>query len=92
MGGCGSMKPEADFAPLCESFFTKRLIGQRKASPHTIAAYGHTFRLLVRFAQDRLGQLPSKLALAQLDAPFWRRFSMTLRRRATTTRVVEMRV
>jgi integrase/recombinase XerD len=64
------MKLEADFAPLCESFFTKRLIGQRKASPYTIAAYAHTFRLLVRFAQDRLGQLPSKLALAQLDSPF----------------------
>ena len=64
------MNLEADFAPLCESFFTKRLIGQRKASPHTVAAYAHTFRLLTRFAQDRLRQLPSKLSLAQLDAPF----------------------
>ena len=64
------MKLEPDFAPLCESFFTKRLIAQRKASPHTIAAYAHTFRLLARFAQERLSQLPSKLALAQLDAPF----------------------
>jgi integrase/recombinase XerD len=64
------MNLEADFASLCESFFTKRLIGQRKASPHTVAAYAHTFRLLTRFAQDRLRQLPSKLSLAQLDAPF----------------------
>ena len=64
------MNLEADFAPLCESFFTKRLIGQRKASPHTVAAYAHTFRLLTRFAQDRLRQLSTKLSLAQLDAYF----------------------
>jgi hypothetical protein len=38
------MKFEPDFAPLCESFFIKRLIAQRKASSHTIAAYAHTFR------------------------------------------------
>jgi integrase/recombinase XerD len=64
------MKIEPDFAPLCESFFTKRLMAQRKASPHTIAAYSHTFRLLAGFAQERLGQPPSKLAIAQLDASF----------------------
>jgi integrase/recombinase XerD len=64
------MKLQADFAPLCESFFTKRLIAQRKASPHTIAAYSHTFRLLARFAQERLRQPPSTLAIAQLDASF----------------------
>ncbi|MGA3006927.1 MAG: tyrosine-type recombinase/integrase [Opitutaceae bacterium] len=64
------MKPAADFSPLCQSFFAKRLIAQRKASPHTIAAYAQTFRLLARFAQRRLETPPSKLALAQLDAPF----------------------
>jgi site-specific recombinase XerD len=64
------MKLEPDFPSLCESFFTKRLIAQRKASPHTVAAYAHTFRLLARFAQERLNKPPSKLALAQLDAPF----------------------
>jgi integrase/recombinase XerD len=64
------MKPEPNFAPLCQSFFTKRLIAQRRASPHTVAAYAQTFRLLARHAQQRLGTPPSKLTLAQLDAPF----------------------
>jgi site-specific recombinase XerD len=64
------MKPTPDFSPLCQSFFAQRLIAQRKASPHTIAAYVQTFRLLVKFAQRRLETPPSKLVLAQLDAPF----------------------
>lgn len=64
------MKPAPDFSPLCQSFFSKRLIAQRKASPCTIAAYAQTFRLLTKFAQLRLATPPSNLALAQLDAPF----------------------
>lgn len=64
------MKPELNFAPLCQSFFAKRLIAQRQASQHTVAAYAHTFRLLARYAQKRLGTPPSKLTLAQIDAPF----------------------
>jgi site-specific recombinase XerD len=64
------MKPEPTFSPLCQLFFAKRLIAQRRASPHTVAAYAQTFRLLVRYAQQRLGTPPSKLALIQLDAPF----------------------
>jgi site-specific recombinase XerD len=64
------MKTEADFAPLCQAFFSKRLMAQRKASPHTVSAYAQTFRLLARFAQQRFGIPPSKLSLAHLDAPF----------------------
>ena len=64
------MKPATDFASLCQSFFSKRLISQRKASPHTVSAYAQTFRLLMAFAQKRLGVAPSKLSLAKLDAPF----------------------
>ena len=33
-------------APTVQAFFTERLITQRNASPHTIAAYRDTFRLL----------------------------------------------
>jgi site-specific recombinase XerD len=51
-----------------ESFFTERLIGQRRASPHTVASYRDTFRLLLGFAQRRTGKAPSKLALEDLDA------------------------
>jgi len=56
-------------APLLESFFVDRLIRQRQASSHTIAAYRDTFRLLLAFALQRLGREPSALELAQIDAP-----------------------
>jgi site-specific recombinase XerD len=64
------MKSVPDFSPLCQSFFSKRLITQRRASPHTISAYAQTFRLLAVYAQKRLSIPPSQLSLAQLDAPF----------------------
>ena len=64
------MKTTPDFSPLCQSFFSKRMIAQRRASPHTISAYAQTFRLLMTYAQKRLGTPPSELSLAQLDAPF----------------------
>lgn len=54
-------------APLLESFFTERLLRQRRASPHTIAAYRDTFRLLLRFAQAHLAKLPSQLLLGEVD-------------------------
>ncbi len=57
-------------APLLEMFFLERLQRQRRASPHTIAAYRDTFRLLLRFAQGRLGKMPSDLLLTDIDAPF----------------------
>ena len=55
-------------APLLEAFFSVRLQQQRSASPHTIAAYRDSFRLLLAFAQERLRTAPSELALADLDA------------------------
>jgi site-specific recombinase XerD len=57
-------------APLLEAFFTERLQQQRRASPHTIAAYRDTFRLLLPFAEKRLGRRPSDLLLTDIDAPF----------------------
>jgi site-specific recombinase XerD len=56
-------------AGLLETFFTDRLMRERQASPHTIAAYRDTFRLLLAFVRERLGKAPSALALADLDAP-----------------------
>lgn len=64
------MKTRAELPLLLESFFTKRLMGQRKASPHTIAAYRDTFSLLLKFAQKRLGREPSNLAFEDLHAGF----------------------
>ena len=57
-------------ATLLQSFFTDRLMKQRQASPHTIASYRDTFRLLLEFAYNRLEKPPSKLALDDLTAPF----------------------
>jgi site-specific recombinase XerD len=55
---------------MLEAFFTDRLMSQRQASPHTIASYRDTFRLLLKFAQQRLHKCPSSLTIEDLDAPF----------------------
>lgn len=59
----------SDLAPTVEAFFTQRLVGQLDASPHTIAAYRDAYRLLFAFVQQRTGKSPSRLDLADLDAP-----------------------
>ncbi len=59
-----------ELATVLQSFFTDRLLRQRQASPHTIAGYRDCFRLLLHFAKERLGKLPSKLLIEDLDAPF----------------------
>ena len=64
------MSPDTHFSGLVQAFFTDRLLRQRRASPHTIAGYRDTFRLLLRFAEERLGKAPSKLSLKDLDASF----------------------
>lgn len=56
-------------AGLLESFFTDRLMRQRQASSHTVAAYRDTFRLLLAFVQERLKKPPSAVTVADLDAP-----------------------
>ena len=56
-------------APALQAFFTERLVRQRQASPHTIAAYRDTFRLLLTFAEEKIGRAPSNLRLEDLDAP-----------------------
>lgn len=62
------MRDTADLPGLLQSFFTVRLLTQRKASPHTIASYRDTFRLPLQFAQKRLRKAPSQLGLADIDA------------------------
>lgn len=56
-------------APTLQAFFTHRLITQRNASPHTIASYRDTFRLLLAFAQHHTGKPPFQLDFDDLDAP-----------------------
>jgi len=54
-------------APTLEAFFTERLMTQRQASPHTIAGYRDTMRLLLCFATEQTGKQPSKLDVSDLD-------------------------
>jgi site-specific recombinase XerD len=68
MGGA-IMTSTPSLAALLESFFTQRLMKQRSVSSHTISSYRDTFRLLLQFAQQRLGKPPSRLALEEIDAP-----------------------
>ncbi|HEY8866172.1 MAG TPA: site-specific integrase, partial [Solirubrobacteraceae bacterium] len=67
-------------APTMQAYFTDRLIDQRSASPNTIAAYRHTFRLLLRFTTERTGTPPSELDIAQLDATLITAFLQHLER------------
>jgi integrase/recombinase XerD len=57
-------------APLIESFFLEHLHKQLQASPNTVLSYRDTFRLLLRFAQQRLAKMPSDLEVSDLDAAF----------------------
>jgi site-specific recombinase XerD len=66
-------------APTLQAFFTDRLIDQRQASDHTIAAYRDTFRLLLCFAEARTGKAPSLLDLSDLDAELVGAFLVHLR-------------
>src|SRR6202140_1076059 len=61
------MRNPANLPALLQSFFTTRLMTQRKVSLHTIASYRDTFRLLLQFAQKRLRKAPSQLELDDLD-------------------------
>lgn len=58
----------ATLPALIQRFFTDRLCIQMEASPHTVASYRDTFRLLMRFASARHGKPPVKLAIEDIDA------------------------
>jgi Phage integrase, N-terminal SAM-like domain len=45
-------------APVLQGFFTDRLARQRQASPHTVAAYRDSLRLLIVYAARILGKQP----------------------------------
>jgi integrase/recombinase XerD len=64
------VKGASQFPTLLESFFMDRLMRQRQASPHTIASYRDTFRLLMQYAQQRLHKTPSQLTVPDMDTPF----------------------
>jgi integrase/recombinase XerD len=66
--GEGAMKPNANFAPLLERYFSSRLITQKRASPHTIASYRDTFRLFLQFTHEKTTIAPAALTFSDIDA------------------------
>lgn len=54
-------------AATLQAFFTDRLVQQKQASPRTVAAYRDTMRLLLGFAHQRTGRMPSQLDWGDLD-------------------------
>lgn len=62
------------FPALLQSFFLDRLLREKRVSPHTVAAYRDSFRLLLGFVEQHLGKAASDVALTDLDAPLIGRF------------------
>jgi site-specific recombinase XerD len=58
----------ANLAGHLQRFFTDRLLGQLGASPHTVASYRDTFRLLLKFAAKQHHRQASDLRVEDLDA------------------------
>jgi len=54
-------------APHLAVFLREHLPRERGASPHTVAAYAHSFTLLVRFAAERVKRRPSDLTVEDID-------------------------
>jgi len=52
---------------LLQRFFTDRLGAQLGASPHTVASYRDTFRLLLVFASKRVHRPPSRMRVEDFD-------------------------
>jgi len=63
------MTSQTSLAPLLQAFFSERLQQQQQVSPNTVAAYRDAFRLLLKFAEQRVRKAPSDLLLKDLDAP-----------------------
>ena len=83
----------ASLQSLVQSYFTDRLLRQRQASPHTISGYRDCFRLLLQFAKQRLGKMPSKLTIEDLDPTFLGLFLEHLEKvRKNTTRTRNARL
>ena len=58
----------ANLAGHLQRFFTDRLLRQLGASPHTVASYRDTFRLLLKFASEHHRRQASDLNVEDLDA------------------------
>src|SRR5271166_1891112 len=55
------------FSTLLQRFFIEHLGQQRAVSPRTITAYRDTFRLLLGFAETKIGKTPAAFGMADLN-------------------------
>ncbi len=55
-------------APTLQAFFSRRLMRERAASPHTVAAYRDAICLLLRHVQRASGREPAQLDFEDVDA------------------------
>lgn len=60
-------KLKSTLAEMLESFFRRRLVAQRKASPATVATYRDALKLLLIFASGRAKRSVSQLSIEDLD-------------------------
>ena len=67
-----SLGPSLD--QLVQNFFWQRLQAQQQVSPHTVASYRDTLRLLLAFVQQQTGRAPSQQTLSDWNAPMILRF------------------
>jgi integrase/recombinase XerD len=63
------MSASPNLASLVQYFFTQHLCEHKRSSPKTVIAYRDTFRLLLNFLQARTGRAPTRLTVADFDAP-----------------------
>jgi site-specific recombinase XerD len=52
---------------MLESFFRRRLVTQRRASPETIVSYRDALRLFLVFVSEKISKPPNRLAVEDLD-------------------------
>jgi integrase/recombinase XerD len=57
------------FPTLVQEFFCKYLIAQRGVSGRTVCSYRDTFKLLLRYCQEKTKKPPERLTLDDFDAP-----------------------
>ncbi|HNU71743.1 MAG TPA: site-specific integrase [Thermodesulfobacteriota bacterium] len=78
-----------DFARYLTDYLSVYLPGQRNLSPHTIASYRDTFKLLLIFCEHEKGISPESLTIAYIDDDLIRAFMTwieTTRKCGITTR------
>ena len=72
-------------ATLLSSFFLRYLAVERGVSPHTIASYRDSVKMLLRFSAARYGRSVDQLAVEELTAPLVLDFLADLETRRLNT-------